>query len=106
MPMPSQVYLPHPNRARSHFLGMFPGVLSDAPHDNLSADCAWADLGAFEQKALALIRERFGLRNHRSRLQSRRRWRAITHRLYSTFVDDAQSPDQRDPRLAKRRRES
>jgi hypothetical protein len=50
-----------PDSPRSHFLGVFPGVLGSALHENLGAAHAWADLASFEQKALAIIVERFGL---------------------------------------------
>jgi len=45
----------------SHFLGVFSGLLAGAMHENLGAAHAWADLASFEQKALAIIVERFGL---------------------------------------------
>lgn len=50
-----------PDSERSHFLGVFPGLLGGATHENLGASNEWADLDKFERRALAIIAERFGL---------------------------------------------
>jgi hypothetical protein len=50
-----------PDGERSHFLGVFPGLLDGAMHENLGASNEWSDLDKFEQRALALIAERFEL---------------------------------------------
>jgi hypothetical protein len=46
---------------RSHFLGVFCGLLDGPMHQNLGASSEWADPIKFEQRALAIIAERFDL---------------------------------------------
>ena len=45
---------------RSHFLGVFPGQ-GGLMHENLGGSDDWAEIEKFEQRALAIIFERFGL---------------------------------------------
>jgi hypothetical protein len=45
----------------SHFFGVFSGLLGGPMHENLGASNEWVDLDKFEQRALAIITERFGL---------------------------------------------
>jgi hypothetical protein len=49
-----------PDSGRSHFLCVFPGQ-GGPQHENLGGSDDWADLGKFEERALALIAQRLGL---------------------------------------------